>query len=124
MTLEQHDKKSIKLTITLMNLDSIDEYVTGNDLSLMTLLIGDEDNNILLYEQYSSVIFCTIELHNHIHIFRHTYMMDHPTIMKFVELENLEADEISAYFISEQWGKYQFYISRRQTYICIPCPYI
>ncbi|XP_049816941.1 probable ATP-dependent DNA helicase HFM1 [Aethina tumida] len=86
MTLELHDKKSIKLTITLMNLDSIDEYVTGNDLSLMTLLIGDEDNNILLYEQYS-----------------HTYMMDHPTIMKFVELENLEADEISAYFISEQW---------------------
>ncbi|XP_063916909.1 uncharacterized protein LOC135132674 isoform X1 [Zophobas morio] len=61
----------------------------------MYLLVGDADNNILLYEKYS-----------------HSYLMENPTVFRFIDFQENSLRDIEAHFISEDWGKYRLPLSR------------
>ncbi|CAH0564906.1 unnamed protein product [Brassicogethes aeneus] len=86
MTLERNNNKTLTLSFGITNPQDLQTQVTGKDSSLMTLLVGDSNNEILLYEQY-----------------RHSYMLDNLKVVKQIHLENGDVETVSAHFLSEQW---------------------
>nr|XP_015837991.1 PREDICTED: probable ATP-dependent DNA helicase HFM1 isoform X3 [Tribolium castaneum] len=86
MELQVHSNTQIKLAISLMNAQDLETKCTVNRNSLMYLLVGDSSNNILLYEKYS-----------------HSYFIENPDVVRFVDLHEKNLDVIEAHFISEDW---------------------
>ncbi|KAG5884827.1 hypothetical protein JTB14_012035 [Gonioctena quinquepunctata] len=90
MTLEKlAESKSIqlRLTIQLKNLDYLQEKSTIHLKSAMSLLVGNNLNEILVYERY-----------------QHSYMMENPLLTKVFEVEVVtDLEKIEAHFISEDW---------------------
>ncbi|KAF7279927.1 hypothetical protein GWI33_006598 [Rhynchophorus ferrugineus] len=76
----------IWLEIALENVEDLQVNSTVNLNSTMTLLIGDSDNNLIIYEKYS-----------------HSYMLDVPKIEKLIKIETADLYYISADFISDDW---------------------
>lgn len=50
--MQENNAKIIKLRVKLLNLDSLVNKMTVEENSYMNLLVGDDDNNVLLYEKY------------------------------------------------------------------------
>ncbi|XP_044252465.1 probable ATP-dependent DNA helicase HFM1 [Tribolium madens] len=86
MTLQVQSKAQIKLTVSLINAQHLETKCTVNRNSLMYLLIGDSSNNILLYEKYS-----------------HSYFIENPDVVRFVDFQEKNFEFIEAHFISEDW---------------------
>ncbi|KAJ8959089.1 hypothetical protein NQ318_022346 [Aromia moschata] len=86
MVLEEVNKgKELKLSVTLINVGDLVEKPTVNINSTMTLMVGNNLNEILIYEKY-----------------RHAYMIQNLTVEKSIELRP-EYTEIHAHFISNDW---------------------
>ncbi|RZB40049.1 ATP-dependent DNA helicase HFM1, partial [Asbolus verrucosus] len=86
LKLEVSNKKSLTLIVSLENAVDLQERSTVNRNSFMHLLVGDSSNNILLYEKYS-----------------HSYMIEHPDVVKFIDIKQKNVEDVEAHFISEDW---------------------
>ncbi|KAJ8923070.1 hypothetical protein NQ315_001622 [Exocentrus adspersus] len=87
MDLEKLDQgKQFKICVELENVDAIREKSTVNTRSIMTLLVANDSNEILLYEKYA-----------------HSYMTDHVTLNKLINVNPETTNEVNAHFISEDW---------------------
>ncbi|XP_045476830.1 probable ATP-dependent DNA helicase HFM1 isoform X2 [Harmonia axyridis] len=76
----------LKITITLLNPQALEESTFVNLNSIMCLLVGNNFNHILLHERYM-----------------HSYMMENTEVVRFVEVDNniRELTEVYCNFISE-----------------------
>lgn len=53
LKVDRKDEKVFTLVVTLDNAMDLGEKLTVNRNSIMHLLVGDSDNNVILYEKYT-----------------------------------------------------------------------
>ncbi|XP_066152085.1 probable ATP-dependent DNA helicase HFM1 [Euwallacea fornicatus] len=76
----------VEVKLRLLNFTNIQEKCTIDRDSMMTLLVGNSNNDILLYEKYS-----------------HAYMFECPEVKCSINFVNSNFEFIKASFISENW---------------------
>ncbi|KAL3273413.1 hypothetical protein HHI36_014859 [Cryptolaemus montrouzieri] len=94
--LTEGEKLMLKVTLTFLNPDSLKESPVISPDSIMCLLIGDNFDNVLLYERYM-----------------HSYMLDNNQVIRFLAVDtpmNLGA-ELYVHFISENFVGIDIYKS-------------
>ncbi|CAG9766223.1 unnamed protein product [Ceutorhynchus assimilis] len=85
MTLEKCGKDA-ELCIILHNPSQIEEKCTISLNSKMTLLVGDSNHNILVYEKYE-----------------HSYMVENPQVRQKISMDIKNVEYVKANFISENY---------------------
>ncbi|GJQ72303.1 putative ATP-dependent DNA helicase [Trypoxylus dichotomus] len=79
-------KITIEIGITLENSAVFESDITVNPDSVMSLLVGDSENKVLLHERYT-----------------HMYMIENVRVVRSVDIQTSFAHEVFVHFISDDW---------------------
>lgn len=103
----------LELKISLVNCETLKQKSTVDLDSLMALIIGDNLNNILVYEKYRYVCCCGYSVEYYMklsEISSHSYMMTN-SIEKSFSVQRQQQSEVTVNFISMDWGESGFMLT-------------